>query len=293
MSFILDALKKSENDRQRQSGPALFEVRVAPPRSRFPSWAIALVALLAVNLAVIAWLMLRKPAAAATPPIAVASAPATSGNRAPATAAPAPQAAQSPAPMAQQSFPSQAMGPPAAYQQQPYPQQQYPQQSYPQQQQYPQQAYPQQSYPQQYSQPQAYSQPAYPQAPPAQQPPPPAFAQNSAQRSPTLDERVQEENPDDYAPATEPTGEAPFGHVRRGLPNGLMTYDEAASKNQIPPLRLDLHVYAPDPRKRFVMVNMKRLTEGESLPEGVHVDSITTDGVILSYRGVQFMMERD
>jgi hypothetical protein len=33
--------------------------------------------------------------------------------------------------------------------------------------------------------------------------------------------------------------------------------------------------------------------EGESLPEGVKVDSITTDGAILSYRGVQFMMERD
>jgi general secretion pathway protein B len=293
MSFILDALKKSENDRQRQSGPALFEVRVAPPRSRFPSWAIALVALLAVNLAVIGWLMLRKPAAAATPPISVASAPATPTNGAPAATAPAPQATPPPAPMTQQSFPSQAMGPPPGYQQQPYPQQQYPQQSYPQQQYAQQQAYPQQSYPQQNLQQQQYSQPVYPQAPPAQQQPPPAFAQNSGQRSPTLDERVQEENPDDYAPATEPTGEAPFGHVRRGLSNGLMTYDEAASKNQIPPLRLDLHVYAPDPRKRFVMVNMKRLTEGESLPEGVHVDSITTDGVILSYRGVQFMMERD
>jgi len=28
MSFILDALKKSEHDRQRQASPALFEVKV-------------------------------------------------------------------------------------------------------------------------------------------------------------------------------------------------------------------------------------------------------------------------
>ena len=42
MSFILDALKKSENDRQRQSAPALFEVKVAAPRRRFPLWAVAL-----------------------------------------------------------------------------------------------------------------------------------------------------------------------------------------------------------------------------------------------------------
>ena len=34
MSFILDALKKSENERQKASGPALFEVKVAPPASR-------------------------------------------------------------------------------------------------------------------------------------------------------------------------------------------------------------------------------------------------------------------
>ena len=33
MSFILDALKKSESDRQRQSGPALFEVKVAPQKN--------------------------------------------------------------------------------------------------------------------------------------------------------------------------------------------------------------------------------------------------------------------
>ena len=43
MSFILDALKKSENDRQRQSGPALYEAKLAAPRSQLPLWAIGLV----------------------------------------------------------------------------------------------------------------------------------------------------------------------------------------------------------------------------------------------------------
>jgi hypothetical protein len=99
MSFILDALKKSENDRQRQSGPALFEVRVAPPRSGFPSWAIALVGLLVVTLAVIGWLMFRKPATAATPPSAAAPVPA------PVAAAPAPAPVQ-PAPVAPPTAPA-------------------------------------------------------------------------------------------------------------------------------------------------------------------------------------------
>src|ERR1700739_412574 len=64
MSFILDALKKSETDRQRQNGPALFEVRVAPPRNGLPLWAIGLAVLLAVNLVIVAWVPLRRPAPA-------------------------------------------------------------------------------------------------------------------------------------------------------------------------------------------------------------------------------------
>src|SRR2546430_5864243 len=59
MSFILDALKKSESDRQRHSGPALFEVKVAPPRGAWPLWAVAVAALLVVNLAIVVWMLWR------------------------------------------------------------------------------------------------------------------------------------------------------------------------------------------------------------------------------------------
>ncbi len=82
MSFILDALKKSESDRQRQSGPALFEVKVAPPKSRFPIWAVAIVALLAINLGIVGWMLLR--------PSASQSQPAASQTLTPAQPAPAP-----------------------------------------------------------------------------------------------------------------------------------------------------------------------------------------------------------
>jgi general secretion pathway protein B len=255
MSFILDALKKSENDRQRQSGPALFEVRVAPPRPRFPPWAIAVVVLLLVNVAVIGWLMMRRPALAA-------------------------QAAQPP----QQA----AVAQPA-----PPPQPQYTPQ------------------PQYAPQPQQYA------PPPAQVPPPPAgyppngapVAQQGADFAPAgppvntgqsvepqlADSRgaAESTNPDDYAPATEADSSSGLGHARRGTSSGLPTYEDAAAKSGVPALRLDLHVYAPDPHKRFILLNMKRLGEGESLPEGVKVDAITTDGAILEYRGSKFVMDRD
>ena len=50
MSFILDALKKAESERNRASGPVLVDVRIAPPRRRLPAWAWAMGAVLLANL---------------------------------------------------------------------------------------------------------------------------------------------------------------------------------------------------------------------------------------------------
>ena len=50
MSFILDALKKSELERQRQSVPGLIDARLSPKRRPLPLWAVGLGVLLAINL---------------------------------------------------------------------------------------------------------------------------------------------------------------------------------------------------------------------------------------------------
>jgi general secretion pathway protein B len=221
MSFILDALKKSESDRQRQSGPALFEVKVAAPRTRLPLWALAIAGLLAVNLAIVMWMLWRHPAprsaaSGAQPllaPAAAAGPPAAGAT----TPAPAPASVPLPAPAAQ---------PPAA-------------------------------------------------AP-----------------SPVLGS----DNPEDYAPATEPAAPPLLGsRVRRGTADGVPLYQDAAATpgTRIPQLRLDLHVFAVHPQDRFVMINMHKLREGDSLPEGVHVDRITPEGAVLSYSGSQFLLSRD
>ena len=54
MSFILDALKKSEIERQRQSQPGLMDTPTARGRGGLPLWAILLGALLAINVVVLA-----------------------------------------------------------------------------------------------------------------------------------------------------------------------------------------------------------------------------------------------
>src|SRR5215831_19071439 len=108
MSFILDALKKSESDRQRQNGPALFEVRVAPPRTRLPLWAIAIALLLVVNLGIVMWLLLRHQAHIDAP--AAATGPPTAAAPAAASGPPALASAATPVPVVATSAPAGAAG---------------------------------------------------------------------------------------------------------------------------------------------------------------------------------------
>jgi general secretion pathway protein B len=231
MSFILDALKKSENERQRQSGPALFEVKVATPRPGLPAWAIALGVLLVVNISVVIWLVLRKPAqgpvsqhAAAVPAATLAPAPAVA---APLAAAPTP----APAPPAQST-----------------------------------------------------------------QPPEPASDETTQPDESAADTRDSETlNAEDYEPAVSASSRPPAetGGVTRGTVEGFPTYEQLAASSSVPEVKLDMHVYAAKPQDRFVFINMQRLREGDSLPNGVRVEQITPDGVVLSHRGSRFVLERE
>jgi hypothetical protein len=104
-------------------------------------------------------------------------------------------------------------------------------------------------------------------------------------------------NPDDYAPATESSGSPLFkGHIKRGTESGVPLYQDAATAAggaSIPQLRLDLHVYAAKPQDRFALINMHKLHEGDSTPDGVRVETITPDGVIMSHNGTRFLLPRE
>ena len=88
MSLILEALRKSEHERQREAGPALAMVPESTPERRTPKWLPMLVVLLALNIAVLAAVLLRD---SGPEPAAVSSAPPPAA--ATATAQPAPEAA--------------------------------------------------------------------------------------------------------------------------------------------------------------------------------------------------------
>lgn len=262
MSFILDALKKSESDRQRQSGPALFEVRVAPPRTRLPLWAIAIAVLLLVNLGIVMWMLLRHQTHAGTADVSattVAAAPAGAAAGTPASSAGASVPAANPAIAGTSAqlptLAASATPPPGATP-----------------------------------------------APPAEAPAPAGAASAAGSAPPAASPAVpatgataEGANPADYAPAEEPSGPGLGSHVRRGTASGVPLYQDLTTTPgaQLPQLRLDLHVFAGRAEDRFVMINMHKVREGDTLPEGVHVDSITPEGAVLSFNGTKFLLPRD
>ena len=83
MSFILDALKKSETERQQQSPAELAGVPTSHGNARVPRWLWALGLLLAISLVVLLGLLLRPDARPdGSPSIAVTETPAPTADEA-------------------------------------------------------------------------------------------------------------------------------------------------------------------------------------------------------------------
>jgi len=62
--------------------------------------------------------------------------------------------------------------------------------------------------------------------------------------------------------------------------------------DSLPTLRLDMHVYSSQRNSRFVMINMRKYLEGQVLQEGPTVEHISDSGVMLSYQGKSWEIDR-
>jgi general secretion pathway protein B len=256
MSFILDALRKSEHDRQRQSGPGLAELPVAVARPRTNAWASAAIVLLIVNLIAVGVLLLRRAHRADpvsnTAVAASASAPAVALVAA--SAAPSPQASLTrtlPQPMLQEP-------PPAA----PDPVSRNPLESEV------------SAGAQDIDAGMARQAASVPAGPPAVSPA--QAGRGSVAYQPLPDSAVAAQS-------------AAASVEQAGLP----TADEVTARGGVPELHLDLHVYSTRAQERFIFVNSRKYREGETLQEGPVVEQITPGGAVLNYRGSRFVLSRD
>ena len=100
MSFILDALKKSENQRQRHIGPSLADVQVRRRESNRPWWVLAVAALLVINLGVLLAVLTRNNGASGNDRAAAATLTPQPASAAAATPASADRSDAGPGPAA-------------------------------------------------------------------------------------------------------------------------------------------------------------------------------------------------
>lgn len=63
-------------------------------------------------------------------------------------------------------------------------------------------------------------------------------------------------------------------------------------RNKLDLPRLDVHVYSQEPQGRFILVNLKKYREGEELPNGLVLEEILSDGMVMSYQGEHFRVEK-
>ncbi|MBK1643969.1 hypothetical protein CKO25_04705 [Thiocapsa imhoffii] len=61
---------------------------------------------------------------------------------------------------------------------------------------------------------------------------------------------------------------------------------------QVPAYFMTAHVYDTDPAKRFVLINALRYVEGEETRDGLRVERIIPEGAVLSYLGNPFFVRR-
>ncbi len=249
MSFILDALKKSETERQRQTGPAFATIAGGGQRKNLPRWAIVLAALLLINLVVILAIALFPD-----------NSPDMSSNRASTT-----QTAQSD---------RRRVTPPAR-------------------------------------------QPA--QAKTSSRPEVRSLAgevekssdSTNASGSATAPRSIGTSTGVSASPGTSGTvvtagsssnsstqqgGFVVYQSFNQGVASSdLPTLSDLRSQGllSIPEMHMDIHVYGETESDRFIFINMRKYTKGETLKEGPVVEDIRPDGVVLNEHGLRFFLPRD
>ena len=269
MSFILDALRKSEHARQRQTGPGLAEAPIAPTRPGTNVWATAAIALLVVNLLAVGILLLRRAQKDDDAVSTVPTAPAPVANTAPGPAnptlvAPPPTVGT---PVTQGAAPVRApidepAGPggrnPLADE-----------------------VGDASSAIEASSQSAAAAVPEGPRA---------VMRNGGVQRGGSVVYAPVPEASDlPYSPPPEQPAVQQAAPQAAAMPNA----DEVAARGGVAALHLDLHVYVTQPQQRFIFVNSRKYKQGDTLAEGPLVEEITPDGAVLNFRGSRFKLSND
>lgn len=208
MSYILDALKKADEQRQRAEPPTLRSAPAVVTATKKPStWRYALIAVVLIGVALMAgWLQSRSSSKPS-------SSEPTAASHKPLAANPSPPAFTAP------PFPIPSM------------------------------------------------------------PAPPLPLPQTTVAAPHMSTNPPAANITHGVPAA---AEAPSGR--------LLTMDELPIpvRQALPAMTVSMHAWSATPKARLVSINNQVLHEGDSVAPGLTLEEITTDGMIMSFRGYRF-----
>ncbi|HEX5125044.1 MAG TPA: general secretion pathway protein GspB [Rhodanobacteraceae bacterium] len=66
-----------------------------------------------------------------------------------------------------------------------------------------------------------------------------------------------------------------------------------ATRKDIPALELSMHVYSSDPKQRFVVIKGERHVEGDEIASDLTLREIRQDGLVLDFKGQKFFFPRN
>ncbi|MEZ5439855.1 MAG: general secretion pathway protein GspB [Lysobacterales bacterium] len=95
------------------------------------------------------------------------------------------------------------------------------------------------------------------------------------------------------APAPAPVAAPPVAAPAAPAVVVPMIYElDFSIRRDIPKMDMSMHVYSADPTARFIVVNGKRFGEGDQPETEVQLREIRRDGAVLVFRGTAFVMPR-
>jgi general secretion pathway protein B len=79
-----------------------------------------------------------------------------------------------------------------------------------------------------------------------------------------------------------------------GLPVDAPRWEDlpADLRGSLPVPRIDVHVFAQDPARRFVLIELRKYHEGERIDGGATIEAIRNDGIVVSYQGQRYRVDR-
>jgi general secretion pathway protein B len=101
-----------------------------------------------------------------------------------------------------------------------------------------------------------------------------------------------EEEPETAEPVRKTPPPAPATPAPRRNAVPLLSEMPPSFQSRVPQLKINLFAYGSHPDERFVVINMNRHSAGDTIAQGVRLESVDEDSLTLVFEGQRFRLER-